>query len=110
MPNNTDIFDELSTLIWAYVEREAGRNVSLSPEDELRVRKLLLRDLPARALADGFRDVDTGLNEMFLTFGNIPVNDDLMQRIHDQNEAVEPEKEKATADNVIHLESRTSND
>lgn len=47
---------------------------------------------------------------MFQTFGNIPVNDDLMQRIRDQNETIEPKEEETMADNVVRLKPRTSND
>lgn len=47
---------------------------------------------------------------MFQTFGNIPVSDDLMQRIHAQNETIEPKEEEPPADNVVRLKPRTLND
>jgi anti-sigma factor RsiW len=101
MPDDADIPIELSEKILAYVEREAGRDVLLSPEDEAMVRELLVKDPAVRALADDFRDVDTGLKAMFRAFDNIPVSEKLMQRIHAQNEAFEARERKSAADNVV---------
>ncbi|MGI9505558.1 MAG: hypothetical protein ACR2RE_21180, partial [Geminicoccaceae bacterium] len=90
---------ELSEKILAYVEREAGRDALLSAEDEdeAMVRALLAKDPAARALADDFRDVDTGLKGMFRAFGTMPVSDELMQRIQAQDEAFETKERKAAA-------------
>jgi len=57
------------------------------------VRALLLRDPAARARADEFRDVDTGLKAMFQAFGNMPVSEELMRRIQAQDEAFAARKE-----------------
>jgi len=101
MPDDADIPVELSEKILAYVEREAGRDALLSPEDEVMVRALLAKDPATRALADDFRDVDTGLKAMFQAFGNIPVSEELMKRIHAQNEAFEARERESAADRSI---------
>ena len=69
------------------------------------VRALLLKDPAARALADDFRDVDTGLKAMFQAFGNMPVSEELMRRIHAQDEAFEARENKATAGKVVRSKS-----
>jgi len=101
MPDDADIPVELSEKILAYVEREAGRDALLSPEDEVMVRALLAKDPATRALADDFRDVDTGLKAMFQAFGNIPVSEERMKRIHAQNEAFEARERESAADRSI---------
>lgn len=73
--------DQLSEKIFTYVEREAGRDVLLSPEDEAMVRRLLATDPAAQALADDFRDVDAGLKAMFQAFGNMSVPEELVMLI-----------------------------
>ena len=93
MPDDADIPVELSEKILAYVEREAGRDAPLSPEDEAMVRELLLKDPSARARADEFRDVDTDLKAAFQALGTIPVSKELMRRIHAQDEAFAARKE-----------------
>ena len=65
MPTDTGISDELTEKIFAFVDREAGRDAPLSPEDEALVRDLLETDPAARALADEFRATNTGLDAMF---------------------------------------------
>jgi anti-sigma factor RsiW len=84
-----DTPEDLFEKILAYVEREAGRDAPLSFKDEKMVRELLLKDPAARALANEFRNVDTGLKAMFQALGRIPVSDDLMRRIQAQEEAFE---------------------
>ncbi len=101
MPAEIDIPEELSEKILSFVEREAGRDAELSPEDETMVRELLATDPAAQALADDFRDVDTGLKGMFQAFGNIPVSDELMQRIHAQDQAVDAKEQEATEEKVV---------
>lgn len=101
MPPEIDIPEELSEKILAFVEREAGRDAELSPEDEAMVRELLATDPAAQALADDFRDVDTGLKGMFQAFGNIPVSDELMQRIHAQDQAVDAKEQETAVDKVV---------
>jgi len=101
MPAEIDIPEELSEKILAYVEREAGRDAELSSEDEAMVRELLATDPAAQALADDFRDVDTGLKGMFQAFGNVSVSDELMQRIHAQDRAVDVKEQEAATDKVV---------
>ena len=69
--------DEVVTNIFAYVEREAGRDAPLSDVDEKRVRALLDTDPAARALADDFRALDDGLKDLF-DVDKIKVPDDLI--------------------------------
>jgi len=99
--SETAIPDELSEKILAFVEREAGRDAPLSPDDETMVRELLATDPAARALADDFRDVDTGLKTAFQALGNIPVSDELMERIHAQDQAFAAKASEATTDKVV---------
>ena len=65
MSGSDAMSDDLMEKIFAYVEREAGRDPLLSPEDEAMVRQLLATDPAARALADNLRDVDARLKGMF---------------------------------------------
>ena len=81
MPGDTSISEAQSEKILAFVEREAGRDAPLSPEDEKRVRELLATDPEAQALADEFRDSDTGLKVMFQAFDNMPVSEELIERM-----------------------------
>jgi len=98
--SETDIPVELSEKILAFVEREAGRDAPLSPDDEAMVRELLATDPAAQALADDFRDVDTDLKAAFDALGDIPVSDELMERIHAQDQAFAA-KSEATTDKVV---------
>lgn len=95
MPDDDSIPLELSEKILAYVERQVGRNVELSPEDEAMVRELLLKNPNARALADEFCDVDTALKAMFKALGSIPVSEQLMKRIQEQQDAFDARQSKA---------------
>jgi len=99
--SETAIPDELSEKILAFVEREAGRDAPLSPDEETMVRELLATDPAAQALADDFRDVDTGLKAAFQALGNIPVSDELMERIHAQDQAFAAKAEEAATDKVV---------
>ena len=65
MRADNGISDELTEKIFAFVDREAGRDAPLSPEDEAMVRDLLETDPAARALADEFREVEAGLESLF---------------------------------------------
>lgn len=80
MPADTGISDELSEKILGYVEREAGRDWPLSPEDEAMVRDLLEKDPAAQALADGFRRSNANLDAMFDTTA-VSVPDELVAMI-----------------------------
>jgi len=93
MSDDADIPVELSEKILAYVEREAGRDAPLSPEDEAMVRELLRKDPAARTHADEFLDVDTDLKAAFQALGSIPVSEELMRRIQAQDEAFAVRKE-----------------
>ena len=101
MQPETDIPVELSEKILAFVEREAGRDAPLSPDDEAMVRELLATDPAAQALADEFRDVDTDLKAAFQALGDIPVSDELMERIHAQDQAFAAKAEAAGTDKVV---------
>ena len=101
MPSETDIAVELSEKILAFVEREAGRDAPLSADDEAMVRELLATDPAAQALADDFRDVDTSLKAAFQALGDIPVSDELMERIHAQDQAFAAKITEATTDKVV---------
>ncbi len=65
MAENAGISDELSLKIFAYVEREAGRDAPLSPDDEKRVRDLLASDPTARAEADDWRAFNRAMERIF---------------------------------------------
>ncbi len=101
MAAETDISEELSEKILAFVEHEAGRDPDFPSEDEAMVRELLATNPEARALADDFRNVDIGLKGMFEAFGKIPVRDELMQRIQEQDEAFEAKEKEAAADKLV---------
>ena len=90
VPAETGISEALSEKILAFVEREAGRDAELSPEDEAMVRELLATDPEAQALAADFRDVDTGLKAMFQAFDNMPVSEELIERIRALDVPVTP--------------------
>ena len=92
MPDDAGISDELSERILAYVERETGRDAPLSPEDEAMVRELLESDPAAQALADDFRDVDTGLKAMFRALGNMPLPEKLVTLMRDHGASEKREK------------------
>ena len=100
MAADTGISEELSEKILAFVEHEAGRDPDFPPEDEAMVRELLATNPAAKALADDFRDVDAGLKGMFAAFGKIPVSDELMQRIQEQDEAFAA-RQNEVADKVV---------
>ena len=100
MTAETGISEELSEKILAFVEHEAGRDPDFPPEDEAMVRELLATNPVAKALADDFREVDIGLEGMFGAFGKIPVSDELMQCIQEQDEGFEA-KQKEVADKVV---------
>lgn len=89
MSDSDVLSDDLMEKICAYVEREAGRDPLLSPEDEAMARELLATDPAARALADEFRDVDTGLKGMFRAFANIPLSEDVATFIRDYGALME---------------------
>lgn len=76
----TDHTDELAVKIFAYVDREAGRDAPLSPEDELMVRDLLKTDPAAQALAEDFRATNTSLDDL-CNGGDIDVPDKLVSLI-----------------------------
>ena len=103
MSGDAEIPVELSEKILAYVEREAGRDAPLSPEDEAMVRELLLKDPAARARANEFREVDTSLKASFQALGTIPVSKKLMRRLQAQEEAFEVRKNQAAAGKVVRL-------
>ena len=62
------IDDELFRKIVAFVDREEGRDGSLSPADELMIRGLIARDPNVRAVVDELRavndDLDTFLDDI----------------------------------------------
>jgi predicted nucleic acid-binding Zn-ribbon protein len=99
------ISDELTEKIFAFVDREAGRDAPLSPEDEAMVRDLLQKDPAAKALADEFREVEAGLESFFEAGDNVPVSDDLIALIQAHGSA-QREDEEAT-DNVVPLRRGT---
>ena len=108
MPAEIEIPEELSEKILAFVEREVGRDALLSSEDEAMVRELLATDPAAQALADDFRDIDTGLKGMFQAFGNIPVSKEQMQRIHAQDQAFEAKTKDAAVEKVVAFRRRST--
>ena len=71
MSRTRSISEELELKICAYVEREAGRDPLLSPEDQAMVRELLATNPAAQALADEFRKVDRDLEAMFRPFHRV---------------------------------------
>ncbi|MEM8948774.1 MAG: hypothetical protein AAGC99_05520 [Pseudomonadota bacterium] len=101
MAAETTISEELSGKILAFVEHEAGRDPDFPPEDEAMVRELLATNPAAKALADDFREVDIGLAGMFEALGKIPVSDELMQRIQEQEEAFETRQKEIAAGKVV---------
>ena len=86
MPLHPDYSDELVEKIFAYVDREFGRDAPLSPEDEAMVRELLRTDPAARKLAGEFREVDKCLDEMFQAGDAIPISEDLVRLIRAHGE------------------------
>jgi len=62
--DETDLPDELIDKIFALVEREAGRDAPLSPQDEAMVRRLLATDPAAQAVAVDFGLLNTRLDEL----------------------------------------------
>ena len=64
-------------------------------------RELLATNPAAKALADDFREVDIGLEGMFEAFGKIPVSDELMQRIQEQDEAFAARQKDEIVDKVV---------
>ena len=106
MRDDNGISDELTEKIFAFVDREAGRDAPLSPEDEAMVRDLLETDPAARALADEFREVEAGLESLFRAGDDVPVSDDLIALIQAHGSA-QREDERA-ADNVVPLRRGTA--
>jgi anti-sigma factor RsiW len=62
--DETELPDELIDKIFALVERDAGRDAPLSPEDEAMVRKLLATDPAAQAVAADFGLLNTRLDQL----------------------------------------------
>jgi len=65
MIENACIFDDMSEKIFAYVEREAGRDAPLSPDDEKRVRDLLASDPAAQAEVEEWRAFNRTMERIF---------------------------------------------
>jgi anti-sigma factor RsiW len=74
--DETELPDELIEKIFALVEREAGRDAPLSPEDEAMVRKLLATDPAAQAVAANFGLLNTRLDEL-ADVGDVQMPDSL---------------------------------
>lgn len=78
--------DELVEKVFAYVEREVGRDAPLSLEDEALVQEMLATRPDVRAMADELRALDTSLNTLFNDVDDVDVPDHIVQLIHDHTE------------------------
>ncbi len=81
MPGRGEVSDELKEKIYAYVEREAGRDLPLTTKDQAMVRWLLATDPMAQAVAQELRDAMTGVDALFSAGAYMPVPDDLATMI-----------------------------
>jgi chromosome segregation ATPase len=104
--DDNGISDELTEKVFAFIDREAGRDAPLSPEDEAMVEELLEKDPTATALADEFREVEAGLEALFEAGADVRVSDDLIALIQARGSA-QREDEEAT-DNVVTLRRGTA--
>lgn len=106
MSDSDGISEELSEKILAFVEREAGQDAPLSPEDEAMVRDLLATDPAARALAEDFRNVDVGLKAMFRAFANMPLPEKLAAFVRDYEALMEEGRAQEAADLLADFSKR----
>ena len=74
--DDVELPDELIEKIFALVEREAGRDAPLSPQDEVMVRQLLATDPAAQAVATKFGLLNTRLDEL-ADVGDVQMPDSL---------------------------------
>jgi len=77
----TEFSDEQMEKIVAYVEREAGREALLSPEDEAMVRELLAANPAAQTLADDLRSTNARLKDLLEFDTEVPEPDHLAAMI-----------------------------
>ena len=74
--DGADLPDELIEKVFALVEREAGRDAPLSPEDEVMVRELLATDPAAQAVAAEFGILNARLDQL-ADVGDLQIPDSL---------------------------------
>lgn len=99
---DTDISDELSEKIFAFVDREAGRDAPLSPEDEALVRDLLEKNPAARALAEEFRATEAGLQGFFDAVARAASKMSVPEALRGLNDAHGAERKgRAVTDKVV---------
>ena len=94
--------DELTEKVFAFVEREAGRDAPLSTEDEALVRDLLENNPAAQALADDMRATNSTLDMVFNT-DDIEVPDELVTMIRAHGDLRKKRAGEAATDNVVPL-------
>ncbi|MGH1480486.1 MAG: hypothetical protein ACRBM6_17445 [Geminicoccales bacterium] len=82
--------DDVLEKIVAFIDREAGRDAPLTPEDEAMVRDLLLKDAEAQRLAEDLRTTNAGLDTLLDDVAAVQVPDKLVSliRSHASNDVL----------------------
>jgi anti-sigma factor RsiW len=99
MSDSNDLSEALTEKIIAYVEREAGHDAPLSPQDEAMVRDLLATDPAAQTFAEDFRETDARFGALLDALGDGPEEeDDLTRLIREHGALTEKGRDQEAAD------------